>query len=357
MRNKSSWLTPGPAVGVALLVCACGGGGGGSSSRDYDWTAVDAVLDARALPKYAFQITVDDEVVYERRTAGSGLEPIFPIASASKALASAALLTLVRDGKLDLDLPVSTYIGDVVEWPRAKEDITTRMLLNHTSGLQTENDCLLDINGDLTECVQAIADSRLEAIPGAKFSYGGASYQVAGLIAEVISEQPFNEFFQSAIAAPLGMDATLFDGTNPRIAGGARSTASDYLRFMQMVLHEGEVDGTVVLAPEQARALRTSQIGDLTRAELPPGADEDTFEGYTFGWWTSTTDVLLGLSDGPEISDPGVFGTVPWLDFDRRYAAILLSEEGVETGTEIWNELRPLILSQLSGKPIPSPDP
>lgn len=355
MRNKISWLSLGPAVGVALLVCACGGGS--SASRDYDWTGVDAVLDARALPRYAFQITVDDEVVYERKSAGAPFQPVFLIASASKALASAALLTLVRDGKLDLDEPVSTYIGNEIEWPGAKQSITTRMLLNHTSGLESEEGCLNNTAGDLKNCVQAIANSRLESVPGMKFSYGGASYQVAGLIAQVLSGLPFDEFFQSTVAGPLGMDSTHFPGTNPRVAGGATSTASDYLKFLQMVLHEGEVDGTVVLAPGDARSLRTSQIGDLNRSELPPGADEDTFEGYTFGWWTSTTEVLLGLSDGPEISDPGVLGTVPWLDFDRRYAAILLTEEGVETGTEIWNELRPLILSELSGKPVPSQEP
>ncbi|MGQ0698904.1 MAG: serine hydrolase domain-containing protein [Panacagrimonas sp.] len=350
------------AMGVLLALSACGGGGGSRSGSDpeLDFSGVDAVLDARALQRYAFQISLDGDVVYERRSAGDELRPTFLIASASKALAAAALLTLVRDDGtgLNLDAPVSTYIGNVIDWPQGKAAITTRMLLNHTSGLETENDCLADNMGDFRACVQAIADSRLEAVPGTEFSYGGASYQVAGLVAEVISGMPFDAFFQASIASPVGMSSTQFIGSNPRIAGGAVSTASDYLAFMQMVMDAGLVGDTEIIAPELAMLLRSSQTGQLRQRELPPGAGDTTsFAGYSFGWWTSTREVLIGLSRGPEISDPGVLGTVPWMDFDRRYSAILLTEDGVKTGIEIWDELRPQILVQLVDRPSPPASP
>src|SRR3546814_17068260 len=58
-----------------------------------------------------------------------------PIASASKELSATILLSLVNNCLIDLDTPVSQYIGDQINWPIIKRDITMRMLLNHTSGL------------------------------------------------------------------------------------------------------------------------------------------------------------------------------------------------------------------------------
>src|SRR5690606_29820871 len=124
------------------------------------------------------------------RTAGGDLQidSVVPIASATKAPSAAAILTLVDAGLLDLDRPVANYIGEVVDWPMLKQSITTRMLLNHSSGLATEPECLGEnATMPLVECVQQIADAPLRFVPGNQFEYGGGSYQVAGLIAQQIS--------------------------------------------------------------------------------------------------------------------------------------------------------------------------
>jgi hypothetical protein len=50
---------------------------------------------------------------------------------------------------------------------------------------------------------------------------------------------------------------------------------------------------------------------------------------------------------GPELSDQGLFGCTPWIDKDLNYSAVLLIFNRTQTGTEIWNEIRPLIIEQI----------
>lgn len=318
----------------------------------YDWSALQAELDTLVpdtVGAYVFELRVDDVTVFRSNAGGLGPNSSVFVASASKALASAAMLTLVRDGLLDLDEPVSTYLDGQIDWPADKAGITTRMLLNHTSGLARNNPCIDDAIATLRQCAQVIADLPLRSAPGQAFAYGGNSYQVAGLVAEIVSGQPFNTFFRQRIAVPLGMPSTGFFGLNPRVAGGATSSAPDYLRFMQMLLDNGRVDEERLLPEELAQQVRQSQIGQLARQDLPPGAGQ-FFDGYSLGWWHTRQDALSNLSAGPEISDPGLFGTVPWMDFDRRYAAVLLLQnESVSIGVQTWDRLRPIILTQLAG--------
>lgn len=319
------------------------------ATRTYDWTPVANLL-ASQVPStvegYVFQLAVDGVTVFS--AAGGNLETDSEvlIASASKALTSIALLTLVRDGLLALDQPVATILGEAIDWPQDKAAITTRMLLNHTSGMAADEPCLDDVLIDLRNCVQTIARLPLRFEPGTRFSYGANSYQVAGLVAEVLTGQRFSDLFDARVAQPLDLGSVRFVGRNPRLAGGAVSNAGDYLRFSQMVLPGGRVGETQFLPEALMDSLRTSQIGDVLRMELPPGAN---FEGYALGWWISPQARLGPLSQGPEISVPGAFGTVPWLDDDRRYTAILLLRDEVQTGIDLWNSLRPLILEQLAG--------
>jgi CubicO group peptidase (beta-lactamase class C family) len=160
---------------------------------------------------------------------------------------------------------------------------------------------------DLAQCVDAWAAQPLLFQPGAKWNYSVAT-DVLGRIVEVVSGQALDEFFGSRILRPLGMTDTAFwaepedisrlgevygqdaDGRLTRLeamgkvgrrrtdmlSGGAGlvSTAADYHRFTQMLLHlpdspAGELDGVRLLGP------RT--VAYMTRNHLPGGADLDTF--------------------------------------------------------------------------------
>src|SRR3546814_14763989 len=121
------------------------------------------------------------------------LDLAIPIASASKALSATIILSLVNNGLIDLDTPVSQYIGDQINWPIIKRDITMRMLLNHTSGLPFDSPCLSEADTTLKACAQEIANTGLNFIPGNRFGYSGSGYQVAGYVASSATRRVWNE--------------------------------------------------------------------------------------------------------------------------------------------------------------------
>ena len=158
---------------------------------------IDAALDAlesHGVRNYVFALWRPDHPLLIRAGGRLATDSMTWIASAGKSLASTALLTLVDDGRLDLDAPVSRYIDGAVSWPEDKAAITTRMLLNHTAGLSPSPTEWEPQMITLRGCVQDIANLPLVSAPGSTFSYGGGGYQVAGLIAEVITGKEWCEF-------------------------------------------------------------------------------------------------------------------------------------------------------------------
>lgn len=339
-----------PLLCSGLLLSACSR----SDPVEYDWTALSETLDgfvdsqsADAVPGYSFALAVDGELVFEQGGGNLDTTSVVPIASATKAPTAAAILTLVQDGSLDLDRPVHEYLG--VLWPSTgpMAQITTRMLLNHTSGLPFTTDCLDRIElPTLVDCVLQIAQLNLQFAPGERFLYSATGYQVAGLVAERISGQPWQEFFEQRIAVPLGLNDYAYVGNgNPRLAGGAVSSARDYLKIQQLILDRGRAHGESLLPTALADAMTEDQVDGLP-VDFTPIPEDAGLQGYSFGWWISDAG-LPAPSRGPEISDPGVLGTVPWMDFDKDYAAIVLIEADGDAGLRLFKALRPLIVAQI----------
>jgi CubicO group peptidase (beta-lactamase class C family) len=251
----------------------------------------------------------------------------------------------VDEGRIRLDEPVVGYLGGS-RWPRDKWAITTRMLFNHTSGLVADPPCLSRKDLSLAECAQQIADQPLEFAPGTAFAYGGGGMQVAGYVAEVVAAKPWNDLFAERVAAPLSLLRFSYGDTpNPRIAGGASSDLGDYNRIQQMALAGGRFLDREVLSPAAIELWRTDQIAGLPKLRSP---GDERLPGYSFGWWISSPALHPG-SRGPELSDQGAFGATPWIDFDLGYAATLLIRDRTQTGTEIWDAVRPIIIDRLKG--------
>jgi CubicO group peptidase (beta-lactamase class C family) len=344
------------ALSACVLLAACGNEGDkGNNDDEHDWTALTAALESFVgngngqVGGYSFALNVDGKPVYTGAGGDMSIDTPVAIASASKAPSATIILTLVNEGKIDLDAPVSQYIGSVVDWPQSKHDITMRMLLNHTSGIPFDSPCLNVDDTTLTDCVQEIADSDLNFDPDTQFGYSGAGYQVAGLVAEQVSGKPWQTLVDERLKAPLGMTTfTYGDTANPRIAGGAVTTARDYLKFTQMYLDGGKVGSTQIITTEQAEQATQNQVANK-EVFFQPVPDDSGLNGYSFGWWISDAANHPG-SNGPEISDPGVFGTTPWLDLDKKYTAIILISDlinGTDTGLAMWNAARTPILDQL----------
>jgi CubicO group peptidase (beta-lactamase class C family) len=351
MRART--LLKSAAIAAATLLSACGGGNDdGGKDPVYDWTALGATLDSyvgtdsNQVLGYSFAMNVGGKTAYTRAGGVMGTDAVIPIASASKAPAATVILMLVDSGKINLDTPIVDYIDGDIDWPSAKSAITMRMLLNHTSGLPFESDCMNDDSTTLKACAEEIGGRLLNFMPGNQFGYSGAGYQVAGYIAEKVSGKSWQTLVKDTLSGPLGMTTFSYGaGSNPRIAGGAVSNAADYLKFTQLWLDGGKVGNTQILTANDIALGKTNQIAGL-RVYFTPVPADSGLNGYSFGWWISDAGQHPG-SAGPELSDPGILGTTPWLDFDQRYTAILLLTSTTDIGVAMWEAARPDIMAQL----------
>lgn len=243
---------------------------------------------------------------------------VLPIASASKWLAVATVLTLVDEGLLDLDAPVGRYVQ---EFDRADHgSLTLRHCLSCSGGVAPRLGERMR-GWDMARFAAAAAAAPLRGTPGTVFRYGGATFQIAAVAAERVSGRSWHELFAARIAAPVGMPDTRFGalqpiggepGTTalPWVAGGAVSTLADYARFLRLLVAGGTANGK--------RVLREESIALMWRDQVPPSVEVrapglDLGEArYGLGTW------LIALDGGAiRATDPGAFGFTPWVDLDR----------------------------------------
>jgi CubicO group peptidase (beta-lactamase class C family) len=286
-------------------------------------------------------------------------DAIFPLHSMTKAITSFAAMTLVDQGKLKLDDPVSKYIPSfakmkvgvekkddsgrpLLELVPASRPLTIRDLLLHTSGITYGfygKGLVKSAYGDTyfgdvdnAQFAERIAMLPLAEQPGTLWDYGHST-DVVGRVIEVVSGQSLYQFEKTAFLDSLGMTTTKFFLTDPaeraRFAkplprdravernpldvtrwesggGGMVTTMSDFERFAQMLLNGGELDGKRYLAPETFAAMTTDHIG------LGSGVERDHFyfpgDGFGFGYG-------FGIRTDPGKAvppPPGEIGEIKW---------------------------------------------
>jgi CubicO group peptidase (beta-lactamase class C family) len=301
---------------------------------------VDSLL-AQALPKDGggvLRVAQPGRVLFEKAYGGYRLDDAISIASGTQLLSVVVLLHLVDAQKLALDAPVSSVLRD---WPKDKAAITLRMLLAHTSGLPPTADCLDDRNTTLEACVQKIAATPLRKDPGTAVIYGGTGFQVAGRMAEVATGKSWAELFREHLTAPLGLRATGFGRTaNPRVAGGAQSTAGEYGKVLDLLLQGGETAGVRLLSPASVEAMLQDQSGGAPLV-LSPYA---LFAGREasrpgLGLWLDRTD---GSGHGLEAVCQGTFGFTAWMDRERQLGGVLLVRSDLRRIVPLEQQVRAL---------------
>ena len=137
----------------------------------------------------------------------------FRLASVSKQFTAMAIMLLVHDGKLKYDDRLSDILPGFPEYGKA---IRIRNLLNHTSGLKDYEDLMPPAEFDASHQIQDAAVQDLlmkqqttEFMPGSKWAYSNSGYVLLGLIAQKVSGEPFPDFLNRRIFAPLHMGGTL----------------------------------------------------------------------------------------------------------------------------------------------------
>ncbi len=262
----------------------------------------------------------DGQVIYRQTFGTYSPDTAVPIASGSKWLSATVIMTLVDDGRLGLDDPVSRFLpsftGDMGQ-------ITLRELLSHTSGLPDYHPCLADQSITLADCVEQIAQGGLSVQPGTVFDYSGVGFQVAGRIAEVVAGKPWASLFQERVAGPLGMTGTTYGPSqNPVIAGGVISTLRDYGNLLEMLLDEGAFGSQRILSPASVHEMQRDQ----TRGVPIVVSVYSDGRRYGLGEWR---DVVDAQGNALQLSSQGDTGFSPWIDLQRRLLGVFLVDDSL----------------------------
>ena len=231
-------------------------------------------------------------------------ENLFGIGSTSKMFTTAAMMRLADQGKVDLDRPVTDYIPEFTMANERYQDITVRMLLNHSSGLMgsTYGNGFLFDDADTQAHDTLLADlatQTLKADPGAFSVYCNDGFTLAEIVIERVSGMSFTDFIHQEITGPLGMahtktmqddfdrssivrtynpyapdQETPTDAVNIIGTGGVYATAEDLCRFAQ--IFTGEAD---VLTDASREATFHKEYADGQWLDV-----ENNTVGYGLGW-------------------------------------------------------------------------
>ncbi|MDY7095852.1 MAG: serine hydrolase domain-containing protein [Acidobacteriota bacterium] len=297
--------------------------------RDLDQAVADD-LGRNDLPQdAALWLGTADQVLMERYYGRYDRDTVVPLSSASQWLAAATLLSLVDAERLSLDDPLIQFFPQVGD---DKIAITVRQLLSHTSGLVAYHPCVAEHDLSLAACAEEILDEPAVAPPGTQVRYGAAAFQVAGRVAEIAAGPSWNEIFRSALALPLGLEATGWpEGPNPTIATGASGNAADYGRFLTMLLNRGQGPEGAVLSEDSVAELfsdQTASAEDVFAPWAPSGdSEEDDSAGGSFGLgvWLEQIPAEEGEeSPGLRASCPAILGFAPWIEPGRGVAGALM---------------------------------
>ena len=285
-------------------------------------TAMTERVEREGLDGAGLLVVADGTEFRNRTYGGYSNGTVIPIASASKWLTAATMMTLVDEGRVSLADPISKYLP---EFTGASGSATIGQLLSHTSGI-AQAPCVWEERQTLAQCVQTVATQKPASAPGTRFSYGNTSYSVAGRIIEVVTGRTFQQAFEERIARPLGMTHTRFDGnyypteSHPVPAASAESTLEDYGRFLKMISDRGMFDGRRILSEQSVLAMESDQVAGLETGS--DGAVRTTgIPTYGLGTWR---DVTTADDIGVITSGNGAYGFYPWVDRSRNGYGIVL---------------------------------
>ncbi len=256
---------------------------------------------------------------------------------------------------------------------KATKTLTIRHLLSHTSGIgyAFTNPKLTGVlyakakipdganieNFTIAEKMKLLAQQPLLHEPGAKWTYG-LSTDMLGYLIEVISGKNLSDFVEERILVPLKMNDTHFfrdDKDEQRLVpvytemggkifnamsfpqaknlyfptrgakryysggSGLSSTATDYMRFMQMIVNGGILNGTRIISRKSVEAMSTNQIGNISINE----------RGTKFGLGFSvetTESTFVKLGSPGRLGWSGLYNTVFWIDPKEKIVAVLLTQ-------------------------------
>jgi len=303
-------------------------------------------------------------------------DTMFRLASMTKPVTAVAVMIMKERGKIDLDAPVSDILPELkglkVRGGGYAREITARDLLTHSSGLvQNEeisrrNELLRSMppkEVTLENVVRMYGQLELDFEPGTQTGYSPiAGFDVLARMVEVQANMPYSDFIQLAIFDPLKMKDTTYRPTEEQwaratkaygsengqlrhtpmaqvgfpplpviySAGGAGlvGTLPDYMRFAEMLLNEGELDGARILEPETVREMQVPQLS----------ADKTANVGPTETWGLGMRVITAEQSENQPMPKgcfgwSGAYGTHFWVDPSNKLTAVFLKNMTTDGGS------------------------
>jgi CubicO group peptidase (beta-lactamase class C family) len=217
-------------------------------------------------------------------------ETVYQIGSLSKQFIATGIMLLSREGKLDLDDPITKYLEDAPETWRA---IKIRHVLTHTSGLVRETAGLQLKDQSAVQAIQAAYAMPLSFAPGEKWQYSNLGYFVLAEIISRASQISWPHYLQERIFLPLGMSATRTTTVdelvaqrangyhwmdddkyrNAQIVPGVRPSGAFLSSVIDLARWDAALYSDELLSPQQRRLMWTA-------VKLNDGSEKP----YGFGW-------------------------------------------------------------------------
>lgn len=329
-----------------------------------------------------FESTGKADVATERPMARDTIVRIY---SMSKPVTSVAIMMLVEEGRLALDDPLAKHLpefeniqvlrdesAETPEFAPADRQPTIRDLLRHTAGFTYGffsrtpidrryflSELLINYDRPLSDLVSRLGEIPLLYQPGTRFHYSIAS-DVLGRVVEVASDKSFDEFLSERVFKPLDMRDTGFfvpEEKHDRFAanyttklgrlveqeaaqgspfqkrrvllsggGGLVSTARDYLRFCQMMLNHGELDGQRLLSQQSVAEMTRNQ---LSGAQYPISIGGFRRPGVGFGLGFSVINEQIPFASFVPVGEYGWGGAASthfWISPKHETAVVILSQ-------------------------------
>jgi len=260
-------------------------------SGDMAGAVVVVVKDGQVLTQRGFGFA---DVAHRRPVDPAGT--LFRPGSISKLFTWTAVMQQVEQGHLNLDADVNTYLDFQIP-PRDGQPITLRNIMTHTAGFEEQIKTLIGYDRNTVpeneQQLKRWIPTRVYA-PGTTPAYSNYATALAGYIVQRVSHEPFDEYIERHIFAPLGMtnssfrqplpprlqpmmstgyrvasgEPVPFEYIGPSPAGALSTTGADMAKFMIAHLN----DGAGILRPETARMMHTTRasygIGPLPRMLL-----------------------------------------------------------------------------------------
>jgi CubicO group peptidase (beta-lactamase class C family) len=301
-------------------------------------------------------------------------DTIFRLASVTKPVTCAGIMILVDEGRVSLIDPVERFLpefkglklnpcgtraGYNCELVTPSRPINILDLMTHTSGLPGSAAGGGTSPSTLAERVAAVHGTNLLFEPGTAWNYSNIGIAALGRIIEVVTSQFYDRFLAERIFQPLAMKDTFFfvppdkaarvasvytyetDGLRlvpmapakfPAPEGGLLSTAGDMVRFHQMLLNKGTLDGQRILSAAAVEAMTTSQTGSM-KAGFAPGVGH----GFGFEVVRETLGTFRYNSIGSFVKG-GAYRTYGWVDPAKDLVGIIFMQR-TNGGGDVADEI------------------